>query len=128
MGLIPKPGKIAETSEIYFYPTQSDRDRNTDINLVTLNEDEKRQYRGGKIAMIFQEPMSSLNPVYNIGFQITEAIQLHQQVTPEQAKQQAIALLQEVRVLPSDETLEETFFNEKISEKSSKIRLRYRAN
>ena len=120
MGLIPKPGRIAETSEIYFYPTQGDRDRNTDINLVTLNEDEKRQYRGGKIAMIFQEPMSSLNPVYNIGFQITEAIQLHQQVTPEQAKQQAIALLQEVRVLPSDETLEETFLTKNLAKNPQK--------
>jgi microcin C transport system ATP-binding protein len=76
MGLIPKPGKVAETSEIYFYPTEG----GPDINLVTLKEDEKRQYRGGKIAMIFQEPMSSLNPVYNIGFQIIEAIQLHQQI------------------------------------------------
>jgi len=116
MGLIPKPGRIAETSEIYFYPTESDRD----VNLVTLNEDEKRQYRGGKIAMIFQEPMSSLNPVYNIGFQITEAIQLHQKVTPEQAKQQAIALLQEVRVLPSDKTLEETFLTKKLAKNPQK--------
>jgi ABC-type glutathione transport system ATPase component len=116
MGLVPKPGKVAETSEIYFYPTESE----PNINLVTLNEDEKRQYRGGKIAMIFQEPMSSLNPVYNIGFQITEAIQLHQQVTPEQAKQQAIALLQEVRVLPSDETLEETFLTKNLAKNPQK--------
>ena len=116
MGLIPKPGKVAETSEIYFYPTEG----GPEVNLVTLKEDEKRQYRGGKIAMIFQEPMSSLNPVYNIGFQITEAIQLHQQVTPEQAKQQAIALLQEVRVLPSDETLEETFLTKNLAKNSQK--------
>jgi ABC-type glutathione transport system ATPase component len=59
--------------------------------------------------MIFQEPMSSLNPVYNIGFQITETIRLHQNVTPEQARNQAIALLQEVRLLPSDEQLERDY-------------------
>jgi peptide/nickel transport system ATP-binding protein len=89
------------------------------LNLVTLNESEKRQYRGGKIAMIFQEPMSSLNPVYTIGFQIIEAIQLHQQVTPLQAQNQAIALLQEVRILPQDEDLEAEFIQLRETQRST---------
>lgn len=56
--------------------------------------------------MIFQEPMSSLNPVYNIGFQIIEAIRLHQDVSETQAKRKAISLLQEVKLLPTDRDLE----------------------
>lgn len=116
MGLVPPPGRVRAESEIYFYPDSSHQIAGDNIcdekslNLVTLSESEKRQYRGGKIAMIFQEPMSSLNPVYTIGFQIREAIQLHQQVTPIQAQNQAIALLQEVRILPSDADLEAEFF------------------
>jgi peptide/nickel transport system ATP-binding protein len=102
MGLVPLPGKITG-GEIWFRPAKGqDLDA---VNLVNLPADRARQYRGGEIAMIFQEPMSSLNPVYTIGFQITEAIRLHQDVTPEQAQQQAIALLQEVRLLPGDEAL-----------------------
>ncbi|MFN9174537.1 MAG: ABC transporter ATP-binding protein [Synechocystis sp.] len=105
MGLVPKPGWVEPTSEITFFPKATTQS----VNLVPLPEAEKRQYRGGKIAMIFQEPMSSLNPVFTIGFQLIEAIRLHQTVTPQQAQHQAIALLQEVRVLPSDQTLEAEF-------------------
>jgi peptide/nickel transport system ATP-binding protein len=102
MGLVPLPGKITG-GEIWFRPAKGqDLDA---VNLVNLPAERARHYRGGEIAMIFQEPMSSLNPVYTIGFQITEAIRLHQDVTPEQAQQQAIALLQEVRLLPGDEAL-----------------------
>jgi peptide/nickel transport system ATP-binding protein len=105
MGLVPKPGWVAPHSEISFLPKFA----TSSVNLVPLPEAEKRQYRGGKIAMIFQEPMSSLNPVFSIGFQLIEAIRLHQTVTKQQAQQQAIALLQEVQVLPSDEALEQEF-------------------
>lgn len=102
MGLIAPPGKIT-SGEIYF---QASPDASP-IDLLNLSEAERRQYRGGKIAMIFQEPMSSLNPVYNIGFQITEAIRQHQTVSPSEARRQAIARLQEVKLLPSDERLRE---------------------
>ncbi len=51
-----------------------------DIDLLTLTEQQMRQIRGNDIAMIFQEPMTSLNPVYTIGDQIIEAILLHQNV------------------------------------------------
>ncbi len=105
MGLVPKPGWVEPGSEISFFPKASDQS----VDLVPLPETERRRYRGGKIAMIFQEPMSSLNPVYTIGFQIIEAIRLHQNVTQEQAQNQAIALLQEVQVLPRDAVLEEEF-------------------
>jgi peptide/nickel transport system ATP-binding protein len=65
--------------------------------------------------------MSSLNPVYNIGFQLTEAILLHQKVSIAEAKRKAIALLQEVKLLPSDEKLREQYLRE--NQKSAESRL-----
>ena len=66
--------------------------------LLTLPEHEMLRVRGGEIAMIFQEPMTSLNPVYTIGDQILEAILLHQKVTAEGAVESAIAALEEVGI------------------------------
>jgi len=106
MGLVPSPGKITG-GEICFRPAKGQSMQAVD--LLSIPPEELRYYRGGEMAMIFQEPMSSLNPVYNIEFQLTEAILLHQKVTTEQAKNQAISLLQEVRLLPSDEQLEEKY-------------------
>ncbi len=103
MGLVPSPGKISG-GEIWFQGNTEDKP----IDLMNLTPTEKQQYRGGNVGMIFQEPMSSLNPVYNIGFQMTEAIMLHQQVTLRQARRQALASLQEVKLIPSDEELRAT--------------------
>ena len=63
------------------------------IDLTRLESSEWTRYRGQEIAMIFQEPMSAFNPVYTIGYQLTEAIKLHQNVTQEKANQEAINLL-----------------------------------
>ena len=106
MGLVPTPGRITQ-GEIYFTP----QGRST-VDLMQVNEAERRSYRGGEIAMIFQEPMSALNPVYDIGFQITEAILLHQKVSSAEARRKAIALLQEVQLLPSDEELQQQCLRE----------------
>ncbi|ACK72810.1 ABC transporter related [Gloeothece citriformis PCC 7424] len=106
MGLIPTPGKISG-GEIWFRTENEAKP----VNLLNVDENIRREYRGGQIAMIFQEPMSSLNPVYTIGFQITEAIRLHQRVNQEQAECQAIDLLQEVKLLASDEQLQEQYLN-----------------
>jgi peptide/nickel transport system ATP-binding protein len=62
--------------------------------------------------MIFQEPMSSLNPVYTCGFQLTEAIRQHQSVSVAEARRQGIARLQEVKLLPSDGELRERYLEE----------------
>ncbi len=107
MGLVPSPGKIK--GEIYF---RASKDGAEPVNLVRLSADEKRFYRGSKIAMIFQEPMSSLNPVYTCGFQLTEAIRQHQNVSQAEARRQAIAGLQEVKLLPSDEELKQTYLED----------------
>ena len=62
-------------------------------NLLTLSEKEMRKIRGNKISMIFQEPMTSLNPVYNLSYQISEAIILHQNKNKPQARKLAIEML-----------------------------------
>lgn len=62
-------------------------------DLTKLSEDEMRSLRGSEIAMIFQEPMTSLNPVLRIGEQITEVIMLHQKVSKSEAQQKAIEML-----------------------------------
>ncbi|AFY48302.1 ATPase component of various ABC-type transport systems with duplicated ATPase domain [Nostoc sp. PCC 7524] len=106
MGLLQHPGRISG-GEISF----SAQANGKPINLVELSPEEMQLYRGGDIAMIFQEPMTSLNPVYNIGFQLTEAIQRHQNVTTAQAQQIAIAGLQEVKLLPSDEQIKQQYID-----------------
>lgn len=107
MGLVPSPGQVQ--GEILF---SSQSGQSEAVNLLSLPQRRLEEYRGGEISMIFQEPMTSLNPVYTIGFQITEAIQLHKKLSKAAAEQEAITLLQEVRVLPSDEELKRRLVEE----------------
>jgi oligopeptide/dipeptide ABC transporter ATP-binding protein len=72
------------------------------VNLLDLNLDEIRRIRGNAISMIFQEPMTSLNPVLTIGEQISEAIRLHQGVARDEAWSKAVEMLQMVQI-PSPE-------------------------
>ena len=67
-------------------------------NLLELDEKEMRKTRGNRISMIFQEPMTSLNPVYTIGNQIAEAIWLHQDLSKREALNGAIEMLQKVNI------------------------------
>src|SRR5687767_1420593 len=67
-------------------------------DLLRLSEREMRSVRGGQIAMIFQEPMTSLNPVFTIGDQIAEAVKLHQRVTSRQAYEIAEQALRDVGI------------------------------
>ena len=76
--------------------------------LCKLPEDEMRKIRGNQIAMIFQEPMTSLNPVLTCGFQITEAIQLHLGTSKAEAKEKTIALFKEVQ-LPRPEAIFDSY-------------------
>ena len=86
--LIPTPPGRIDSGRIMF----NDRD------LLELSEKRMRGIRGNKIAMIFQEPMTSLNPVYTIGDQIVEAVQLHQKKTAEQAWADAVETLRAVGI------------------------------
>lgn len=100
MGLIALPGQV--TGEIWFHDRRSDRPV---VDLLRLSSQHLERYRGGQIAMIFQEPQSSLNPVYTCGFQLVEALRQHQNLAPAEARRQACGLLQEVKLLPDDEAL-----------------------
>lgn len=79
-----------------------------EINLLNLSAEEIKKYRGNKIAMIFQEPMTSLNPVFTCGYQVKEAIMLHQQVDKHEAKRQTIELFKEVH-LPRPENIFDSY-------------------
>lgn len=78
------------------------------INLLNLTADEIRKYRGNKIAIIFQEPMTSLNPVFTCGNQVKEAIMLHQKVDKHTAKNKTLALFKEVQ-LPRPENIFDSY-------------------
>ncbi len=87
MRLIPANGQIAEGRVLF-----NGRD------LLELTEEEMRERRGRDIAMIFQEPMTSLNPVLRVGDQIAEAIRLHQHVSNKEALERSVKLLGEVGI------------------------------
>lgn len=79
-----------------------------DISILQIPEDEMRAVRGNRIAMIFQEPMTSLNPVLTCGFQVTEAIRLHLGLSKKEAKQKTINLFNEVQ-LPRPEAIFDSY-------------------
>ncbi len=88
MRLIPQPpGKIV-AGEILFEGR----------NLLHLSDEEMRRIRGNRIAMIFQEPMTSLNPVLTVGEQIAEAVMLHQKLDRKSAWERAVEMLEKVRI------------------------------
>lgn len=87
MGLVPSPGLISGGSI-----------KLEGRELVGADEEELRGLRGSRMAMIFQEPMTSLNPVLRIGDQVMEPLLLHRALTPSAARQEAISLLQQVGI------------------------------
>jgi oligopeptide/dipeptide ABC transporter ATP-binding protein len=102
MGLIRPPGKI-EAGEILFHQN------GTVVDLAKLDPKgpKIRSIRGNEIAMIFQEPMTSLNPVYTIGNQIMETIMLHQQMKRAEAKDRAIEMLRAVGISSPEQRIRE---------------------
>ncbi|MEI7801859.1 MAG: ABC transporter ATP-binding protein [Bacteroidota bacterium] len=98
MRLIQSPGLIKE-GEINFR-----KENGEEVNLLNQTEKELQKIRGNEIAMIFQEPMTSLNPVYTCGAQVMEAIRLHKKVSRSEAKQQVLHLFEKV-LLPQPERI-----------------------
>lgn len=95
MQLVPDPpGKITN-GEILF----------DGKDLLKLSEDEMKKIRGGDIAMIFQDPMTSLNPVFTVGYQIVEALRLHNDMTKEEARSRAGELLSLVGIPGAEQRL-----------------------
>jgi len=88
MRLIPSPPGRIVNGEVIFEGR----------NLLELSEEEMRTVRGGEIGMIFQEPMTSLNPVFTVGYQIVEAIQQHESISTSDAWERAVELLRRVRI------------------------------
>jgi peptide/nickel transport system ATP-binding protein len=97
MGLLSKRATTAPNSEILYKGK----------NQLKCSAGQRRALRGDRISMIFQEPMSSLNPVYRIGTQIVEAILVHQRISRAEAKKRALALLTEVKIPDPEARLEQ---------------------
>ncbi|GBD11727.1 Oligopeptide transport ATP-binding protein OppD [bacterium HR23] len=76
-------------------------------NLLKLDEEEMRHIRGNRIAMVFQEPMTSLNPVLTIGRQITEALELHKKMDRKTARERAIELLRMVGIPDAERRIDD---------------------
>ena len=95
------PGRIVE-GEILFH-------QNSGVDIATLDPrgSEIRNIRGGEIAMVFQEPMTSLNPLYTVGKQIAESVQLHQNVGPKEALERALEMLHKVQMSDPEQRLHE---------------------
>ena len=94
--LIPSPGRIAG-GRILFEGT----------DLLGLSAHDLRRVRGNRISMIFQEPMTSLNPVFSVGWQITEAIREHQRVGRREAHDRAIAMLKLVGIASPERRIDD---------------------
>ena len=103
MRLIPNPPGEITGGEIIFH-----KNDDSEVDLLSISEEEMRTYRGNDIAMIFQEPMTSLNPVFTCGDQVVEAIMLHQKVSKKEAKEITIKLFEEVQ-LPDPERIYSTY-------------------
>jgi peptide/nickel transport system ATP-binding protein len=102
MQLIPNPpGRIVSGSIIF-------HSKNGPVDLTKLSAAEMRNYRGNDLAMIFQEPMTSLNPVYTCGDQVMEAIILHQKVSKKEAREKTLELFRKVK-LPRPEQIIDSY-------------------
>lgn len=97
MQLIPNPPGRVSGGEMFYHSKNKGI-----VNLRNIPAEEMRSFRGNEIAMIFQEPMTSLNPVYTCGNQVMEAILLHQKVSKKEAKKKTIKLFEQVQ-LPDPE-------------------------
>ena len=95
MGL--NTGRVQTTGQAMFDGT----------DLITLPKRELREYRGKRISMIFQDPMTSLNPVHTIGRQLREAVMLHEGATKAQANSRALEMLRAVRIPRADARLDD---------------------
>ena len=85
--LIPDPGRIISGRILY-----------GEKDVIQMTDEEIREFRGKDVAMIFQDPMTSLNPVLRVGFQIEEAMAAHERFTRQQARDRVVPMLQRVRI------------------------------
>jgi oligopeptide/dipeptide ABC transporter ATP-binding protein len=98
MRLIEAPGEITNGQVVF-------QDEGEEIDLLTLSDKQLEKILGNRISMIFQDPMTSLNPVLSIGFQIMETLRVHRKLSRREAKERAIYLLQRVGILNAKQRL-----------------------
>jgi peptide/nickel transport system ATP-binding protein len=91
--LLPSPPAKYKSGQILF-----SEDGKTSVDILKLNDKELRKIRGNKISMIFQEPMTSLNPVKTCGDQVTEAIRIHRDISQSEAERKTIELFEQVKL------------------------------
>lgn len=103
MGLLPGNGKCKISGNIWYYGNDGSR-----VDLLTLGDEQMRNYRGRHISMIFQEPMTSLNPVHTCGEQIIEVLQTHQKISYHDAYDKALSLMEEV-LIPRPEKIMKSY-------------------
>jgi len=100
MRLVPYPGRIVEGQIILYRDGQA-------LDLVRLSEDEMREIRGNVISMVFQDPMTSLNPVLTVGFQVAEPLQVHLGLSPAEARRRAVELLRRVGIPDAERRIDD---------------------
>lgn len=105
MGLLPKNANLSSESKILFEKESGK------VDLLKLNSEQKRKFRGNEIGMIFQEPMTSLNPSIRCGEQVEEAIRLHLNLEKTQQKKRVIELFEKV-LLPNPERIYKAYPHE----------------
>lgn len=93
MGLLPGQGRIT-TGEIRF----KGQGQVMPVDLLQLDPETRRSYRGNRLAMIFQEPMTSLNPVFTCGRQVAESLEIHQKMDAKRAMERTIELFEQVKL------------------------------
>jgi oligopeptide/dipeptide ABC transporter ATP-binding protein len=89
--LVPEPGRILD-GHVWFGEGGNRRD------VLQMNDEQVREFRGRDVAMIFQDPMTSLNPVLKVGFQIEESMDAHQRFNQREARERVVPLLKRVRI------------------------------
>lgn len=107
MGLLPKAPQCKVEGRALFWT----RDAAEPVDLLGLSEDELRHYRGNHISMIFQEPMTSLNPVQKCGAQVVEMLAQHERLSTQEARQRVLDLFEEV-MLPRPEKIFDSYPHE----------------
>jgi peptide/nickel transport system ATP-binding protein len=97
MRLLAHPGRIS-SGQIFYHDQSGKSGNNGAVDLTKISDPAMRSLRGSRIAMIFQEPMTSLNPVFTIGNQLGESLQIHEGLSKRAARDRAIELMDKVRI------------------------------
>lgn len=106
MKLLPPPPRCEVKGSIHFYESDD-----KSVDLLSLDEQSMRSFRGSRISMVFQEPMTSLNPVHKCGAQVMEMLRLHEYVSGEEARKRVLQLFKEV-LLPRPEKIFDSYPHE----------------